>query len=91
MNHFISNAAFNSLLKILKYIRNILCGLSNQEVEQFAELFPDNLRSAQKLLGVCADDFEKFVSCKKCSSIYTYQEASYIDRGRCYFQLLLNP
>jgi len=55
--------------------------INHDVLNQFADLFPGNLGSAQKLLGLSADDFQKYVSCKKCSSIYTYQDSSHMERN----------
>ncbi len=51
------------------YIHNIN-SFHLTKLKEFANILPNNVRSAQKIIGNISDTFIKYASCPNCNSIY---------------------
>ena len=67
--------SFESLLSAIKYILQIVHMVTRGELLQKIIIgFLKSHYSARNFLKIGRDDFEKFVVCQKCESLYNYSE-----------------
>lgn len=59
---------------VAKFIQQLSANLALPCLQTFADSLPKNVASARHLLGR-RDNFEKWVCCQKCSSLYTVEDA----------------
>ena len=69
----ITENSLNSLLKVLGFCFQLL-GKLIPPLASFSKMFPWSTYKLNKLCGSSGDDFEKFVVCSICHSIYQYNE-----------------
>ena len=69
--HYIPALAINSLLKFL-YVFFSIIGLQSNFVAKLASSFPKSIYMLQKYFGI-EEEFTRFVVCKKCYSVCTYE------------------
>ena len=69
--HYISALAINSLLKFL-YVFFSIIGLQSNFVAKLASSFPKSIHLLQIYFGI-EEEFTRFVVCKKCYSVCTYE------------------
>ena len=70
--HYIPDYALECLLKFL-YTLFVIIGRSSEVAKNIAEQLPRSMYSLRKYVGV-ANNFEKFVVCCKCNSIYNMKD-----------------
>lgn len=74
-----------SLLQVVKNVLVAISSFLNFELfTEIVDLFPTTLYKARKIVGINRDDFDKYVVCSKCDSIYDYDDA-YIMKNGVYF------
>ena len=69
----ISAAALNHLIKVLHYILSLMSPTLPQ-ISSLLTIFPTSLYMLKKTFKASKDQFEKFVICPKCCSLYTFGE-----------------
>ena len=69
----ISAAALNHLIKFLYYVLSLISPTSSQIVSLLT-IFPTSLYMLKKVFNVSKYQFEKYVICPKCCSLYTFGE-----------------
>lgn len=69
----ISATALNHLIQFLHYMFSLLSS-SSPTIASLLAAFPSSLYMMKKKLNLPKDEFEKYVICSKCSSLYTYEE-----------------
>ena len=72
--HYIPDLAIEVLLQIFYIFLRILSTLYTPLTE-VADTFPSSVRKMQLLLGLKSTEFVKYVTCPKCSEIYTLNES----------------
>ena len=50
-------------------------------LQSLVDVFPTTLYSAYKMAGISVDDFEKWVVCPKCNSLYKFEEC-FVERDK---------
>ena len=70
--HYIPDAAL-LLLQFLSIAFKVLGRISPQ-LSDINQHFPGTLYQLRKILGHSSNSFVRYVSCKKCSSVYKYSE-----------------
>ncbi|PFX11902.1 hypothetical protein AWC38_SpisGene24223 [Stylophora pistillata] len=71
----VSDSAISILFDFFKKLINLLATVSQSIIiKESAILFPHSLFRIRNCLGINRDDFEKFIVCHKCSSIYKPEE-----------------
>ena len=69
----ISASALNHLTQFLHYVLSLLSS-SSPTIASLLAVFPTSLYTMKKNLNISRDEFEKYVICSKCCSLYTYKE-----------------
>lgn len=71
-----------------KFLQIAATGLKLEILKQTASFFPNTLYTARKYLGHLHDNFERFVVCPTCHTLYTYKDSvsDAIISGRKIFQ-----
>lgn len=69
----ISAAALNHLIKFLHYVLSLMSPTSSQ-IASLLTIFPTSLYMLKKVFNISKDQFEKYVICSKCCSLYTFGE-----------------
>ena len=69
----------NALEKLLSLIHQFLLILNSvlgiDAFEAIISVFPSSLFRARQLCSINTESFDRYVSCPKCHSLYTYDEA----------------
>lgn len=69
--HNVSDSALSILFGFCKKLIELLATVSQSKViKEIANLLPRSLYMIRNCLGIKRDDFEKYIVCHKCSSIY---------------------
>lgn len=69
----ISATALNHLIQFLHYVFSLLSS-SSPTIATILAVFPTSLYTMKKKLNLYKDQFEKYVICPKCCSLYTYDK-----------------
>ena len=72
--HYIPDVAIEALLQIFYIFLRILSKLYTP-LSEVADSFPSSVRKMQIFLGLKSAEFIKYVTCPKCSEIYTLNES----------------
>lgn len=78
--HNITQTAFNALLKVLSLFLSLLSTISSSISSVFSG-FPSSVYKLNRLLNINENDFNKYVVCPKCHSLYTFEQCFEV-RGR---------
>ena len=71
----VSDTGLNVLLKFLfMFLRLLARLLQLPSLQRFADTLPHSVNLARRVLGTYSDNFEKFVCCPSCSSLYSVKE-----------------
>lgn len=72
----VSDAGISILFSFIALFLNLMSKkLSLPALQRFGEALPKNVSTARKLLGRSNDNFTKWVSCQKCSNLYSIEDA----------------
>ena len=73
--HSLSNAAITSLLRFFKFfIKALGVAFQCEPLVHAADTLPIVLGTVHKMLGTSGDTFEKYVVCRKCHSVYHFED-----------------
>ncbi|XP_066931820.1 uncharacterized protein [Clytia hemisphaerica] len=79
---FISNASIVVLLGMIRVVINLIASLACFDIlSSFAKEFPSTLYSAYKKAGITVDDFETWVVCPQCNSLYKFDNCFETRKG----------
>jgi hypothetical protein len=63
---------------IFKFLNLFLCKLGeitgSEDLKILHDWFPNNLKRAKKLQGICRDNYQKLIVCRTCYSTYQYSD-----------------
>ena len=74
-------------LILLKFLRLFITMIGNvakvESVVKFAQSLPQTLYIAKSYIGLGRDEFEKFVACPKCCTLYKTEECTVSGSDKC--------
>ena len=67
---------------IVYYSLSMVSFINNtQDMTEVVDAFPKTLFLAKKMIGLENDNFKKYVTCNKCSKLYSFKDAFTIDEN----------
>ena len=85
LKYSVSDGCLLSLLKLIKVVLTTLnLVVNSQFLEEIIQNLPDSLHSMRRITGINRDDFDQYLVCPECHSIYQKEDILKAASGTCW-------
>ncbi|XP_066914536.1 uncharacterized protein [Clytia hemisphaerica] len=75
LKYSVSDGCLNALLKVIKvFLAALNVVINSNFLTEVLELLPETLHSLRKVTGINRDDFDQYIVCPECNSLYKKED-----------------